>query len=89
MLPAMRRALPDIDSLDAKTVLQERASRLGSPAPRYDVTSEGPDHAKTFTARVLVGSVSAEGTGPSKKNAEQQAAQRALALLPVPSPDQN
>lgn len=89
MLPAMRRALPDIDSLDAKTVLQERASRLGLHAPRYDVTSEGPDHAKTFTARVLVGSVSAEGTGPSKKNAEQQAAQKALALLPVPSSDQN
>jgi len=85
LLPAMRRALPDIDNLDAKTVLQERAARLGVASPRYEVTSDGPDHAKTFTARVAVGSVVAEGTGPSKKAAEQQAAQGALSLLPPPS----
>jgi ribonuclease-3 len=82
LLPAMQRALPNIDRLDAKTVLQERAARLGMPAPRYTVDSEGPDHAKTFTALVTVGDVEAVGTGPSKKNAEQMAAEVALGLLP-------
>lgn len=83
MLPAMQRALPNIDRLDAKTVLQERAARLGHDAPRYAVDSEGPDHAKTFTARVTVGDVGASGHGPSKKAAEQAAAEAALALLPA------
>jgi ribonuclease-3 len=75
--------LPNIDKLDAKTVLQERAARLGLPAPRYLVESDGPDHAKTFTASVIVGRVEATGTGQSKKNAEQMAAESALALLPA------
>jgi ribonuclease-3 len=81
----MQRALPNIDKLDAKTVLQERAARLGLSAPRYVVDSEGPDHAKTFTARVIVGEVEAVGTGPSKKNAEQVAAEDALGRLPEPT----
>lgn len=83
LLPAMQKALPNIDKLDAKTVLQERAARLGLPAPRYLVESDGPDHAKTFTASVIVGRVEATGTGQSKKNAEQMAAESALALLPA------
>jgi ribonuclease-3 len=85
LLPAMQRALPNIDKLDAKTVLQERAARLGLSAPRYAVESDGPDHAKTFTARVVVGDVEAVGTGPSKKTAEQMAAEAALVGLPVPT----
>jgi len=85
LLPAMQRALPNIDKLDAKTVLQERAARLGLSAPRYVVDSEGPDHAKTFTARVIVGEVEAVGSGPSKKNAEQVAAEDALGRLPEPT----
>ena len=85
LLPAMQRALPNIDKLDAKTVLQERAARLGLSGPRYSVESDGPDHAKTFSARVVVGDVEAVGTGPSKKTAEQMAAEVALAGLPVPT----
>jgi ribonuclease-3 len=84
MLPAMHEALPNIDRLDAKTVLQERAARLGLSAPRYAVDSEGPDHAKTFTATVVVGDFDGTGTGPSKKTAEQMAAEAALARLPEP-----
>ena len=84
LLPEMERALPNIDRLDAKTVLQERAARLGHGAPRYDVDSSGPDHAKHFVATVTVGGVSASGEGPSKKVAEQQAAETALARLPEP-----
>lgn len=82
LLPAMHEALPNIDRLDAKTVLQERAARLGLSAPRYSVESEGPDHAKSFTATVAVGEVEGIGTGPSKKTAEQMAAEAALMQLP-------
>ncbi len=83
LLPAMQKALPNIDKLDAKTVLQERAARLGLNAPHYAVDSEGPDHEKTFTARVVVGDVEATGQGRSKKTAEQVAAEVALGRLPV------
>lgn len=87
MLPAMQAALPNIDRLDAKTVLQERAARLGLSGPRYSVESEGPDHAKTFTATVTVGDVAGSGTGPSKKAAEQMAAEAVLSRLPEPPAD--
>ena len=69
---------------DAKTVLQERAARLGHGAPRYDVDSSGPDHAKHFVATVTVGGVSASGEGPSKKVAEQQGL-TLLELFPLPA----
>ncbi len=72
--------------LDWKTSLQEVAARLGLGAPEYDVTSDGPDHARTFTARIVLdGAVRGTGTGSAKKIAEQEAAAaayRALAELP-------
>jgi ribonuclease-3 len=81
LLPAMTAALPNIDRLDAKTVLQELAARLGHDAPVYSVESDGPDHDKTFTATVVVGGVSGVGVGRSKKAAEQIAADMAARLL--------
>ena len=59
---------------DAKTSLQELASRRGAAPPSYVVTSTGPDHDRTFTATVTVGSVVASGSGTSKKQAEMAAA---------------
>ena len=48
----------------------------------YSVTSTGPDHAKTFVASVIVdGEVLGEGSGRSKKAAEQVAATQACAAL--------
>jgi ribonuclease-3 len=46
----------------------------------YEIIAEdGPDHAKTFTARVLLNTdVAGVGQGPSKRAAEQEAAQAAL-----------
>ena len=68
---------------DYKTRLQESLARSGL-RPRYKLTSDGPDHEKTFTAIVSVdGSVRGIGTGRSKKEAEQFAAERALASLGV------
>jgi ribonuclease III len=67
---------------DYKMTLQELASRKLSAVPEYRVSSEGPDHAKEFTATVyLDGQEFGGGQGRSKKEAEQQAAREALAKL--------
>jgi ribonuclease-3 len=67
---------------DWKTLLQERAAELGRPAPRYEVTGDGPDHARHFVAVVEVdGAATGRGEGPSKKQAEQRAAEAAVAAL--------
>jgi ribonuclease-3 len=77
--------------LDWKTSLQEAAARRGLGAPEYEVSSDGPDHARTFTARILLdGVVRGTGTGSAKKIAEQEAAAsayRALAELSDEVPD--
>src|SRR5450755_3207363 len=64
--------------LDWKTSLQElTASRLLG-VPYYEVTESGPDHEKTFEAAVRVGgTIYGGGSGRSKKEAEQQAAEEA------------
>lgn len=68
---------------DYKTQLQELLQREGGAAPVYSIIAErGPDHNKTFTARAsLHDGAYADGTGKSKKEAEQNAARAALALL--------
>ncbi len=67
---------------DFKTRLQELAARGFDAVPRYDVTSDGPDHAKSFRATVSVGGiVRGRGQGRSKKEAEQDAARLACASL--------
>ena len=67
---------------DPKNRLQEAAAKLGFDLPVYRLEDRGPDHAKTFTAEVLVaGAVAGRGTGPSKKHAERAAALSALPAL--------
>ena len=64
--------------LDWKTSLQELAAAEGLGAPHYLIDDTGPDHRKTFSARVQVGPrIYGEGAGPSKKEAEQRAAETA------------
>ena len=64
--------------LDWKTSLQELTAAESLGVPEYLVTETGPDHEKTFTAAARVGGVSyGTGTGRSKKEAEQQAAESA------------
>ena len=68
--------------LDWKTSLQELAAERGLGVPEYVIESEGPDHRKSFTARVrLVGALYGNGSGSSKKEAEQMAASSAYADL--------
>jgi ribonuclease III len=68
--------------LDWKTSLQELTSAYAMGVPEYQVSEEGPDHAKTFTATVLVqGTVYGSGHGRSKKEAEAGAAAAAWRAL--------
>lgn len=67
---------------DHKTMLQELAARRFEGLPRYQVTDEGPDHEKRFTASVeLGGRLWGSGMGRSKKQAEQDAARVAWAAI--------
>ena len=68
--------------LDWKTSLQELGAAQGLGAPVYDVQDDGPDHAKTFTAVVMLGgTVFGKGSGRTKKAAEQEAAETAWRAL--------
>jgi ribonuclease III len=69
-------------ALDWKTSLQELGAAQGLGAPTYAVEDDGPDHAKTFTAVVLLdGTPYGRGTGRTKKAAEQEAAETAWRAL--------
>ncbi|MEV4248318.1 ribonuclease III [Streptosporangium canum] len=64
--------------LDWKTSLQELTASESLGVPEYHVEESGPDHAKSFTAVVLLGGEEyGSGSGRSKKEAEQQAAEAA------------
>ena len=65
---------------DYKTTLQEHVQQKRHASISYKLIGEtGPDHDKRFTTRVLIGDEPmGEGTGRSKKEAEQQAAAAAL-----------
>jgi ribonuclease-3 len=66
---------------DYKTRLQEVLAKDGRQ-PLYDSEGSGPDHERTFVATVQVdGVVMGTGSGRSKKEAEQGAAEQALAAL--------
>jgi ribonuclease III len=87
---------------DHKSALQEHLQATRAGVPVYRVESEsGPDHRKRFQVEVRLrtadgqtGVSLANGSGSTKKKAEQEAARRALALLagqataaePVPEP---
>ncbi len=61
--------------LDWKTSLQELTAAGSLGVPEYVVTETGPDHEKEFRAVVMVsGDAHGEGSGRSKKEAEQEAA---------------
>ncbi|MDJ0316203.1 ribonuclease III [Arthrobacter antibioticus] len=60
---------------DWKTNIQEISAARQLGAISYDITGVGPDHDRSFTARLIVGGEHfGTGTGPSKKEAERSAA---------------
>jgi ribonuclease III len=74
--------------LDWKTSLQELAADAELGVPEYLIDESGPDHQKTFTARVRVGARTyGQGAGRSKKEAEQQAAETAYQTIKSASAD--
>ena len=80
--PLMAQAANLGAGLDWKTSLQELAAERGLGAPTYVVTGTGPDHARTFTATVVLdGEEHGRGVGSSKKVAEQNAAEETYARL--------
>lgn len=70
-------------SADYKTELQELVQRKANQVISYELIGEsGPDHCKVFSFRVSINGVSAgEGSGRTKKEAEQMAACEALRKL--------
>jgi ribonuclease III len=71
-------------ALDWKTSLQELTASTNHGVPVYEVSEEGPDHAKVFSATAQVdGEGLGRGEGRSKKEAEQKAAERAWETLSV------
>jgi ribonuclease-3 len=74
---------------DHKSRLQELTQSHAQGTPTYEVVGEeGPDHSKTFVVEVSVASkLLGRGRGGSKKEAEQEAAKRAVTKLEAdPSP---
>lgn len=68
---------------DSKSILQELAQGENLGEIRYEICGEsGPEHDKIFEVRVFIGDKNlGEGTGKTKKAAEQKAAYQALLVL--------
>lgn len=68
--------------LDWKTSLQELVAERELGVVSYRITESGPDHDKRFEAIAVVAGVSyPSGSGTSKKQAEQGAAEHAFTML--------
>lgn len=67
---------------DWKTTIQEIASERELGDIKYLIEDFGPDHDKSFTATLTIGGRSyASGSGPSKKEAEREAARATVEQL--------
>jgi ribonuclease-3 len=65
--------------VDHKTELQEQLARLGRSVSYTVLDVQGPPHDRSFTAAAMIdGEVAGTGSGRSKKDAEQAAAEQAL-----------
>ena len=76
----IENATKNIGQKDYKTVLQEDLQKNGNVDIEYVIVDEkGPDHEKVFTAELKFNNkILATGEGKSKKQAEMEAAQKAL-----------
>lgn len=81
--PSLAEILTSNAEKDAKSELQEVAQSYYQLTPTYRTVAErGPDHAKEFTVEAVIGNKAyGRGTGLSKQNAAQAAAQEALQVL--------
>ncbi len=81
--PAMQEVMREEFQRDFKSALQERLQASARKTPYYRIAEEtGADHDKTFVAQALLeDEIIGEGSGKSKKQAEQEAARTALERL--------
>ena len=77
---AVKESSKNVGMKDHKTVLQEKLQENGNVLIKYDVIKTiGPDHDKIFIVQVSCDEkILAKGEGKTKKQAEMQAAQKAL-----------
>lgn len=80
LVPQVQEILDKKLYRDAKSLFQEEAQERVGITPTYEVQKEwGPDHDKHFIiGAYLKNELIAEGEGPSKQDAQQQAAEAAL-----------
>jgi ribonuclease-3 len=80
VLPELPEVLAKGAHRDYKSSFQEEAQDRIGVTPSYEVIKEwGPDHAKNFHVGVYLGKdLIGEGIGPSKQEAQQEAAKDAL-----------
>ena len=79
----IERAVAGQEEIDFKSKLQIRSQKQFQQTPVYAIFSKvGPAHRMLITVRVLIGDqIWGDGTGNSKKSAEQRAARSALIKL--------
>lgn len=84
--PAIEVVKSSGDWRDPKTALQEWCQARGRDLPLYRIINEfGKPHDRTFTAEVVIGgNVLGKGSGKSKKDAQQAAAEIALGAIEQP-----
>lgn len=83
MSPHLTAATASASHENYKSSLQQYAQRRLAATPEYETLDEqGPDHSKCFEICVVLdGQRFPSAWGPSKKDAEQEAAKRALEIL--------
>lgn len=83
MVSEIDKIIAENDFFDSKTELQKFTQQKYDILPDYRIVEErGPEHEKTFFIEVYInGNLQAEGSGRSKKKAEQDAAKKALHVL--------
>jgi len=81
-IPLLKKLTGPSKFHDCKSQLQELGQMKFKSMPQYRVIHEmGPDHDKTFQVRMKIHHIETEGTGKSKKAAEQDAARKGLRVL--------
>ena len=83
LMPYILDVDKNFEKFNAKAMLQEYTQSLTKEIPEYSLIEEsGPDHNKTFTVSVSYsGKNIAQGSGKTKKEAEQNAAYQACKIL--------
>lgn len=81
-VPLLENNPEQFSHADYKTALQQVAQKKFREVPSYTLTGEsGPDHCKLFEVRMNIGDIVTQGAGRTKKEAEQEAARKALSII--------